>query len=123
MCDKEIIDRILNGYPQDFRFLVEKYQETVFRTAMGFVHDREDAEDISQKLLSVPTVLFTISGANRNSRPGSTELRSIAVCVRSNGRKRKICYNERKIYYNGHYTFAVKIKIRKKQLFPNNRKN
>ncbi|CCZ07920.1 RNA polymerase sigma factor [uncultured Culturomica sp.] len=49
MCDKEIIDRILNGYPQDFRFLVEKYQETVFRTAMGFVHDREDAEDISQE--------------------------------------------------------------------------
>lgn len=49
MCDKEVIDRILNGYPQDFRFLVEKYQETVFRTAMGFVHYREDAEDISQE--------------------------------------------------------------------------
>ncbi len=48
MTDKEIIDKVLRGDTTAFGLLVEKYQSMVFRTAIGFVHVREDAEDIAQ---------------------------------------------------------------------------
>lgn len=49
MCDLNIIESILSGNPEKFRTLVKKYQETVFRTAMGFLHCREEAEDACQE--------------------------------------------------------------------------
>ncbi len=48
MSEEQIIEQILNGNIQFFDNLVEKYQSMVFRTAMGFVHSKEDAEDITQ---------------------------------------------------------------------------
>ena len=50
MNDAEIIKQILGGNKDSFRFLVERYQEMIFRTCMGFVHNREDAEDLTQEV-------------------------------------------------------------------------
>lgn len=48
MSEQEIIQEILEGNNSKFKFLVEKYQNMVFRTTMGFVHNKEDAEDLTQ---------------------------------------------------------------------------
>ncbi len=46
--DNEIIRRIIEGNKNEYRILVERYQQMVFRTCMGFVHNSADAEDITQ---------------------------------------------------------------------------
>ena len=48
MNDSELIKLILDGDRDRFRILVEQHQQMVFRTCMGFVHNREDAEDLAQ---------------------------------------------------------------------------
>ena len=48
MTDSELIKLILDGDRDRFRILVEQHQQMVFRTCMGFVHNREDAEDLAQ---------------------------------------------------------------------------
>ena len=50
MSDNEIITSILGGDKNQFRFLVEKYQQLVFRTCMGFLHGKDDAEDLTQDI-------------------------------------------------------------------------
>lgn len=50
MTDREIIDKIKSGNTEAFALLVERHQEMLFRTAMGFVHSKEDAEDILQEV-------------------------------------------------------------------------
>jgi RNA polymerase sigma-70 factor (ECF subfamily) len=50
MNDSEIIRMILLGDRQKFRLLVEKYQHMVFRTCMGFLHDKDDADDLTQDI-------------------------------------------------------------------------
>jgi len=50
MTDSEIIRLIINGDRQLFRILVEKYQSMVFRTCMGFVHNKDDADDLTQDI-------------------------------------------------------------------------
>ena len=50
MTDSEIIRLIINGDRQVFRMLVEKYQSMVFRTCMGFVHNKDDADDLTQDI-------------------------------------------------------------------------
>lgn len=46
--DNEIIRRIIEGNRNEYRILVERYQQMIFRTCMGFVHNSHDAEDITQ---------------------------------------------------------------------------
>jgi len=46
--DTELIQNVLNGNQRDFERLVEKYQSTVFRIAIGLLHNKEDAEEIVQ---------------------------------------------------------------------------
>ena len=48
MNDNEIIKSIVQGDKESFRILVERYQQMVFRTCMGFLHNREEAEDLTQ---------------------------------------------------------------------------
>ena len=50
MDDSEIISLILDGDRQIFRMLVEKYQSMVFRTCMGFLHNKDDADDLTQEI-------------------------------------------------------------------------
>ncbi len=46
--DNAIIALIRAGDKEAYRQLVERYQQKVFQTCMGFVHDEEDAADLSQ---------------------------------------------------------------------------
>ena len=63
MSDNEIIASILSGDRNQFRFLVEKYQHMVFRTCMGFLHDKDDAEDLTQDIfIKVYQSLNTFKG-------------------------------------------------------------
>ena len=48
MDDVELIHQILNGNQQDYSILIRQYQASVFRTAMGLLHNKEDAEEIAQ---------------------------------------------------------------------------
>ena len=48
--DRILIDKILEGAQPAFKELVEKYQTMVINTCIGFLHDKQDAEDISQEV-------------------------------------------------------------------------
>jgi RNA polymerase sigma-70 factor, ECF subfamily len=48
MTDAEIIKLILQGDKGKFAILVGQYQQLVFRTCMGFLHNKDDAEDLTQ---------------------------------------------------------------------------
>ncbi|MGC9150586.1 MAG: RNA polymerase sigma factor [Microbacter sp.] len=50
MTDFELIQEILAGNSGLFRQLMERYQTQVFRTCMGFVHQKEDADDLTQEV-------------------------------------------------------------------------
>ena len=50
MTDSEIIRLILEGDRQIFRILVEKYKSMVFRTCIGFIHNKDDADDLTQEV-------------------------------------------------------------------------
>jgi RNA polymerase sigma-70 factor (ECF subfamily) len=50
MSENEIIQRILQGDYNLYRLLVEQYQSMIFRTCIGFLHNKEDAEDLAQEV-------------------------------------------------------------------------
>jgi len=50
MTDFEVIKLILGGEKEKFRQLVEKHQHMVFRTCMGFLHNKDDADDLTQEV-------------------------------------------------------------------------
>jgi RNA polymerase sigma-70 factor, ECF subfamily len=50
MADNEIIQQILQGDRNLYRILVEKYQPMVFRACMGFMHNKDDADDLTQEI-------------------------------------------------------------------------
>ena len=51
MTEQEIIQFILNGNTENFRQIAEAYQSKIFRVCMGFVHQKEEAEDLTQDIL------------------------------------------------------------------------
>ena len=51
MTEQEIIQSILNGNTEHFRLIAEAYQSKIFRVCMGFVHQKEEAEDLTQDIL------------------------------------------------------------------------
>lgn len=50
MSDNELIKEILDGDRDKYRFIVEKYQSMIFRTVMGFLHDKDEADDVTQEI-------------------------------------------------------------------------
>jgi len=48
MYEEELIQGVLEGSQRDFEQLVKKYEKNLFRTAIGFLHDRQDAEEVVQ---------------------------------------------------------------------------
>jgi len=50
MTDQELIEQLVSGSQSAFRHLVNKYQVLVFNTCMGFVGNRQSAEDLSQEV-------------------------------------------------------------------------
>jgi RNA polymerase sigma-70 factor (ECF subfamily) len=50
MTDNDIIQQVVNGDKEVFRLLVQRYQSMVFRITVGFVHNKEDADDLTQEI-------------------------------------------------------------------------
>ena len=50
MTDNDIIAQIVQGDRILYRKLVEKYQPMVFRTCMGFLHNKDDSDDLTQEV-------------------------------------------------------------------------
>lgn len=48
--DRILIDKILEGDQPAFKELVEKYQTMVINTCIGFLHNKQDSEDIAQEV-------------------------------------------------------------------------
>jgi RNA polymerase sigma-70 factor (ECF subfamily) len=49
--DKYYIKRCLDGHPNDFRYLVRRYQTALLAYLAGQLHDKEKAEDAAQETL------------------------------------------------------------------------
>jgi len=47
----EIINEILNGNTERFGIIAEQYANQLFRVALGYMHSKEEAEDIAQEVL------------------------------------------------------------------------
>ena len=90
MSDEQLIREITAGNDAAFKKLMERYQQQLFRTVMGFVHTKEDAEDVTQEVfISVYRSLHTFQGESEFS----TWLYRITVnmslnFLRSNRKKR-----------------------------------
>ncbi|MDD2358704.1 MAG: sigma-70 family RNA polymerase sigma factor [Thiovulaceae bacterium] len=50
MNELELIKSITSGNTTDYKYIVEKYTNIVFRTCLGYVHNREEAEDLTQEV-------------------------------------------------------------------------
>ena len=49
--DRELVERVLAGQTDNFRELVDRHQQPIFRFAKGFLGNREDAQDVTQEAL------------------------------------------------------------------------
>ncbi len=76
MTDSEIIKQISNKNRDVFGILIEKYQQQVFHTCMGFLHQKEDAEEIAQDVF---IEVYKSIGKFRKEAKLSTWLYRIAV--------------------------------------------
>ena len=47
--DRELVRRVLDGQTDDFRVLVERHQQAIFRFAFGLLGNREEAQDATQE--------------------------------------------------------------------------
>ena len=50
MNEQELIQGLRNGEEAAFKYLVDTYQDRVYNTALGIVHNAEDAEDVAQEV-------------------------------------------------------------------------
>ena len=74
--DRILIDKILEGDQFAFKELVEKYQTMVINTCIGFLHNKQDAEDIAQEVF---VEIFDSLRKFRNEAKLSTWMYRIAV--------------------------------------------
>ena len=81
--DQELIRRVLNGSTDEFRFLVERHQQSIFRFASGLVGNRDEAQDIVQE--SFLAAFVNLSGFDSSRATFSTWLYTITRnrCVNS----------------------------------------
>ena len=50
MTDQDLVQQINDGDEKAFRLLVDRHQKMVLYTCLGFVQDRDDAEDLAQEI-------------------------------------------------------------------------
>lgn len=65
MQDFELIDSIVEGNQKDFELLIKKYDSNVFRVAIGLLHNKEDAEELTQDVFL--KVYHSLSTFNKKS--------------------------------------------------------
>jgi RNA polymerase sigma-70 factor, ECF subfamily len=48
--EKELIEKLCAGSENAFRYLLDQHQQRIFRACLGFLHNKEDAEDVTQEV-------------------------------------------------------------------------
>ncbi len=76
MTDKELIEHIKNKKESAFKELIDKYQAMVLNTCYSFLHDKSNAEDITQEVFI--EVYLSINKFNQKAKL-STWIYRIAV--------------------------------------------
>ena len=74
--DRELVRRVVAGQTDDFRALVDRYQQRIFRFASGLLGDREEAEDVTQEAFLA--AFANLSGYDSSRASFSTWLFTIA---------------------------------------------
>lgn len=74
--DRQLVRRVLAGQTDDFRLLVDRHQQSIFRFATGLLGNRDEAQDVTQEVFlaafanlsgydstraAFPTWLFTMA--------------------------------------------------------------
>src|SRR5262249_55316643 len=92
--DRELVSRVLAGRTDDFRALVERHQQSIFRFALGLVGNREEAEDVTQEAFLA--AFANLSGYDSSRAAFSTWLFTIARnrCMNLLKRRRPMALNE-----------------------------
>lgn len=49
--EKQVIARIQAGHADSFRVIAEEYSEQLFKVALGYMHSKEEAEDMVQEAM------------------------------------------------------------------------
>ena len=102
--DIPIIDRIRAGNKEACTLLVQRYQQKVFQTCMGFLHDMDEAQDLTQDVLikvchsldlfkgnaAFSTWLYRITVNMALNRVRSLKLRSVFRPLEVGGQTRSI---------------------------------
>jgi RNA polymerase sigma-70 factor (ECF subfamily) len=97
--ERTIIDRVLEGETDKFRLIVEQYNERIFLLVRGYVHQIEDAEDVTQETF---LQAFISLGDFKGNSAFSTWLYRIAVntsysYLRKKNKRSVFSYYETKI--------------------------
>jgi RNA polymerase sigma-70 factor, ECF subfamily len=74
--DQELVRRVLAGRTDDFRALVDRHQQPIFRFALGLLGNREEAEDATQEAFLA--AFANLSGYDSSRAAFSTWLFTIA---------------------------------------------
>jgi RNA polymerase sigma-70 factor, ECF subfamily len=92
--DRELVRRVLVGQTDDFRALVDRHQQSVFRFAFGFLGNREEAQDVTQEAFLAAFV--NLSSYDSSRAAFSTWLFTIARnrCLNLLKQKRPTAINE-----------------------------
>lgn len=94
MVEQEIIEQLRNGDETAFKELVNLYQQKVFNTALNFLQNQHDAEDIAQEVFI--QVYHSIKQFKGNARLSTWLYRiTITKCLdhlRSKKRKKRFAF-------------------------------
>jgi RNA polymerase sigma-70 factor (ECF subfamily) len=92
--DRALVKRVLAGQTDDFRVLVDRHQQALFRFASGLLGNREEAEDVTQEAFLA--AFANLSGYDSSRAAFSTWLFTIARnrCLTLLKRSRPIALNE-----------------------------
>ncbi len=92
--DRELVRRVLAGRTDDFRVLVDRHQQPIFRFASGLLGNREEAEDVTQEAFLA--AFANLSDYDSSRAVFSTWLFTIARnrCINLLKQSRPIALNE-----------------------------
>jgi RNA polymerase sigma-70 factor (ECF subfamily) len=92
--DRELVRRVLAGQTDDFRVLVDRHQQSIFRFALGLLGNWEEAQDVTQEAFLA--AFANLSGYDSSRAGFSTWLFTIARnrCLNLLKQRRPIALDE-----------------------------
>ena len=92
--DQELVKRVLAGQSDEFRLLVDRHQQAIFRFAFGMLGSREEAQDVAQETFLA--AFANLSGYDASRAAFTTWLFTIARnrCINALNRKRPLALAE-----------------------------